>query len=148
MCDEYNAFCLLQAFNENVERRARSAASALIRRRGLWMLAFGAVHALFFPGDIIGTYGLVAVFFAEVVVMKRAWPRVVVGSLFAALSLLGLWSMGRMMGGTPMVLEYHGPATLTISYPLVSLVSWLGATIGTVLMSRREIGRASCRERV
>lgn len=124
-----------QIFNENAERRARASASALIRRRGLWMLVFGAVHGLFFAGDIIGTYGLVAVLFAEVVVMKRVWPRVLVGLLFAALSLLGLWSMGMMLGGTPMVLEYRGPSTLTVLYPLVSLGSWLGATIGTVLMS-------------
>ena len=39
------------------------------------------------------------------------------------------------MGGTPMVLEYHGPFTLTMFYPLTSLGNWLGATIATVLMS-------------
>ena len=70
---------------------------------------------LFFSGDIIGTYGLVAVLFAEVVVMKRAWPRVLAGSLVAALSLLGLWGTGFSMGGTPMVLEYHGPVALRCS---------------------------------
>ena len=124
-----------QIVEENIERHVRRVAARLIRRRGLWMLVFGAVHALFFSGDIIGTYGLVAVFFAEVVVMKRAWPRVLVGSLVAALSLLGLWGAGFSMGGTPMVLEYHGPMALTMFYPLTSLANWLGATIGTVLMS-------------
>ena len=124
-----------QFYDEDVERRARRAASRLIRRRGWWMLVFGAVHALFFSGDIIGTYGLVAVLFAEVIVMKRAWPRVLVGSLVAALSLFGLWGMGFSMGGTPMVLEYHGPMELTMFHPLVSLGNWLGATIATVLMS-------------
>ena len=73
--------------------------------------------------------------FAEVVVMKRAWPRVLVGSLVAALSLLGLWGTGFSMGGTPMVLEYHGPLALTMFYPLTSLRTWLGATIATVLLS-------------
>ena len=34
-----------------------------------------------------------------------------------------------------MVLEYHGPMTLTMFYPLTSLGNWLGATIATVLMS-------------
>ena len=124
-----------EIFRDNVERRARRAAARLIRRRGWWMLVFGAVHALVFSGDIIGTYGLVAVIFAEVIVMKRAWLRVLVGSLVAALSLFGLWGMGFSMGGTPMMLEYHGPFALTMFYPLMSLGNWLGATIGTVLMS-------------
>lgn len=124
-----------QIAEENIERHVRRAASRLIRRRGWWMLAFGAVHALFFSGDIIGTYGLVAVIFAEVIVMKRVWPRVLVGSLVAALSLFGLWGTGFSMGGTPMVLEYHGPSTLAMFDPLTSLGNWLGATIATVLMS-------------
>ena len=124
-----------QIAEENIERHVRRVAARLIRRRGWWMLVFGAVHALFFSGDIIGTYGLVAVLFAEVIVMKRAWPRVLVGSLVAALSLFGLWGMGFSMGGTPMVLEYHGPMALTMFYPLTSLGNWLGATIATVLMS-------------
>ena len=124
-----------QIVEENIERHVRRVAARLIRRRGWWMLVFGAVHALVFSGDIIGTYGLVAVVFAEVIVMKRAWPRVLVGSLVAALSLLGLWGTGFSMGGTPMVLEYHGPMALTMFYPLMSLGNWLGATIGTVLMS-------------
>ena len=124
-----------QIAEENIERHVRRVAVRLIRRRGWWMLVFGAVHALVFSGDIIGTYGLVAVVFAEVIVMKRAWPRVLVGSLVAALSLFGLWGAGYWMGGTPMVLEYHGPMALTMFYPLMSLGNWLGATIGTVLMS-------------
>lgn len=124
-----------QIVEENIERHVRRVAARLIRRRGLWMLVFGGVHALFFSGDIIGTYGLVAVLFAEVVVMKRAWPRVLVGSLVAALSLLGLWGTGFSMGGTPMVLEYHGPLAPTMFYPLTSLRTWLGATIATVLLS-------------
>ena len=124
-----------QIAEENIERHVRRVAARLIRRRGLWMLVFGAVHALFFSGDIIGTYGLVAVIFAEVIVMKRAWPRVLVGSLVATLSLFGLWGTGFSMGGAPMVLEYHGPSALTMFYPLMSLGHWLGATIGTVLMS-------------
>ena len=65
-----------QIVEENVERYARRTASRLIRRRGWWMLAFGLVHAVFFAGDIIGAYGLVAVIFAEVIVMTRAWLRV------------------------------------------------------------------------
>ncbi|MBF0698298.1 DUF418 domain-containing protein, partial [Actinomyces bowdenii] len=39
-------------------------ARRLVRRRGWWMVLFGAVHGVFFYGDIIGTYGLMAVIFA------------------------------------------------------------------------------------
>ena len=39
-------------------------ARRLVRRRGAWMILFGAVHAVLFSGDIIGTYGLTAVIFA------------------------------------------------------------------------------------
>ena len=122
-----------QIAEENIERHVRRVAARLIRRRGLWMLVFGAVHALFFSGDIIGTYGLVAVLFAEIIVMKRAWPRVLVGSLVAVLSLSGLWMGGAMMGREPMVLEYHGPMPLNAWYSLVSFGSWIVATPMTVL---------------
>ena len=118
---------------EAVERRACRAASRLIRRRGWWMLAFGLVHGIIFSGDIIGAYGLVAVIFAEVIVMRRPWLRVLVGAIIACLSLLGIWSIAAMMGREPMVLESHGPVALDASYPLVSLTSWLIATPMTVL---------------
>ena len=53
---------------EQEEAWAREQATVdarrLVRRRGLWMILFGAVHAVLFSGDIIGTYGLAAVIFA------------------------------------------------------------------------------------
>ena len=122
-----------QIVEENVERYARRTASRLIRRRGWWMLAFGLVHAVFFSGDIIGAYGLVAVVFAEVIVMMRAWVRVLVGVLIGSLSLLGIWSMAAFMGREPMMLEFHDPTSLDAGYPLVSVASWLIATPMTVL---------------
>ncbi len=39
-------------------------ARRLVRRRGLWMVLFGLIHGAFFPSEIIGTYGIVAVVFA------------------------------------------------------------------------------------
>ena len=122
-----------QIVEENIERHARRTASRLIRRRGWWMLAFGLVHAVFFSGDIIGAYGLVAVIFAEVIVMRRAWLRILTGSFIAALSLLGIWSMAAFMGREPMMLEFHDPVSLDAGYPLVSVASWLIATPMTVL---------------
>ena len=39
-------------------------ARRLVRRRGLWMILFGAVHGTIFAGDIIGAYGIIATIFA------------------------------------------------------------------------------------
>ena len=122
-----------QIVEENIERHVRRTASRLIRRRGWWMLAFGLLHGIVFSGDIIGAYGLVAVIFAEVIVMRRAWARILAGSLVAVLSMSGLWMGGAMMGREPMVLEYHGPMPLNAWYPLVSFGSWIVATPATVL---------------
>lgn len=122
-----------QIVEENIERHVRRMAARLIRRRGWWMLAFGLLHGIVFSGDIIGAYGLVAVIFAEVIVMKRVWPRILAGSLIATLSLMGITMGGAMMGRESMVLEYHGPMSLNAWYPLVSVASWLIATPMTVL---------------
>ena len=50
----------------NAAHRIAPAADArrLIRRRGLWMLVFAAVHGALFMGDIIGAYALIAVVLA------------------------------------------------------------------------------------
>ncbi len=122
-------------FNEAVEARARRAASRLIRRRGWWMIAIGAVHSLLFTGDIIGAYGLVAVTCAELIVMRRSWLRVVVGLCLAALSLLSLGAMAEAAGAGLMNLEYHGPSVLTATYPLTSFGSWIVSTLLTPLTS-------------
>ena len=122
-------------FNEAVEARARRAASRLIRRRGWWMIVIGAVHSLVFSGDIIGAYGLVAVMCAELIVMRRSWPRVVVGVCVAALSLLSLGAMAEAAGVGLMNLEYHGPSVLRATYPLTSFGSWIVSTLLTPLTS-------------
>ena len=120
---------------EAIERRARRAASRLIRRRGWWMIVIGAVHSLVFSGDIIGAYGLVAVMCAELIVMRRSWPRVVVGVCVAALSLLSLGAMAEAAGAGLMNLEYHGPSVLRATYPLTSFGSWIVSTLLTPLTS-------------
>ena len=56
-------------------------ARRLVRRRGWWMLLFGFVHGIFFPGDIIGVYGLVAVIFAGWLARKRYTRLYVVGAV-------------------------------------------------------------------
>ena len=99
------------------------------------MIAIGAVHSFLFAGDIIGAYGLVAVMCAELIVMRRSWPRVVVGVCVAALSLLSLGAMAEAAGAGLMNLEYHGPSVLRATYPLTSFGSWIVSTLLTPLTS-------------
>ena len=49
---------------DQAREQAAVDARRLVRRRGLWMLLFGLIHGAFFPSEIIGTYGIVAVVFA------------------------------------------------------------------------------------
>ena len=49
---------------DQAQEQATIDARRLVRRRGLWMVLFGLIHGAFFPSEIIGTYGIVAVVFA------------------------------------------------------------------------------------
>ena len=49
---------------DQAREQAAVDARRLVRRRGLWMVLFGLIHGAFFPSEIIGTYGVVAVVFA------------------------------------------------------------------------------------
>lgn len=56
-------------------------ARRLLRRRGWWMLLFGGIHGLIFPGDIIGTYAIVALVFAGIIVRERYLVMIAIGIL-------------------------------------------------------------------
>ena len=62
-------------------------ARRLVRRRGWWMLLFGFVHGIFFVGDIIGVYGLVAVVFAGWLSRKRYIALCIGGVVIAAVAV-------------------------------------------------------------
>ena len=129
-------------------RRAAPAADArrLIRRRGLWMLVFAAVHGALFMGDIIGAYALIAVVLAGPIAGRGRRTQAVVGGLSTAVCLgymlyIG-WFLsvggvtvgtagaagGGVVGGITEMLR--GPL-----YPAVSLVLWAGGTMVTILTS-------------
>ena len=91
-------------------------ARKLLRRRGLWMIAIGILHAfLLFYGDIIAAYGLVAVLFVAAVRWKDR-TIFVVGAVFL---LLGSAFYG--LAGIPLVDQPE---------PALSSESLLGAAIG------------------
>ena len=124
-----------QIFDEEVERRARRAASRLIRRRGWWMLAFGALHGVVFAGDIIGAYGLAAVIFAEVVVSARAWLLSLIGALSTALFVLSMWGIAIAVGSGSMSLGTLPRGALHPLFLLMSLGQWIIVTPMTLLTS-------------
>ncbi|MFJ9556250.1 DUF418 domain-containing protein [Nocardiopsis sp. NPDC101807] len=80
----------------------------ILRTRHLWMLVFGAVHALLlWQGDIIGTYGLIGLvmmplFFRRSDRTLKIWIAVLlaVGALFTALSVVAALMVP---GGPPAV---------------------------------------------
>ncbi|MDO5064337.1 MAG: DUF418 domain-containing protein [Actinomyces bowdenii] len=117
-------------------------ARRLVRRRGWWMVLFGAVHGVFFYGDIIGTYGLVAVIFAGWLARKhrkRAIAASALVTLVAGLVMLGAgWTVasGAVGQGTGMVSGSDG-ATGWSSWPwfLANPSQWLMGTLGTALLS-------------
>ena len=116
-------------------------ARRLVRRRGLWMILFGAAHAALFSGDIIGTYGLAAAVFAGWLARKhrkRAMAVCVVITIAAIttmytmgshLAAQGLTSAAAMQQGTG-----ESSATL-LSYISGSVTSWAGNSVATVLFS-------------
>ena len=127
-------------------RAAIAGARRLIRRRGLWMLVFAAVHGALFMGDIIGAYALIAVVLAGPIAGRGRRTQAVVGGLSAAVCLgymlyIG-WFLsvggvtvgtagaagGGVVGGIAEMLR--GPL-----YPAVSLVLWAGGTMVTILTS-------------
>ena len=127
-------------------RAAIAGARRLIRRRGLWMLVFAAVHGALFMGDIIGAYALIAVVLASPIAGRGRRTQAVVGGLSAAVCLgymlyIG-WFLsvggvtvgtagaagGGVVGGIAEMLR--GPL-----YPAVSLVLWAGGTMVTILTS-------------
>ena len=127
-------------------RDAIAGARRLIRRRGLWMLVFAAVHGALFMGDIIGAYALIAVVLAGPIAGRGRRTQAVVGGLSTAVCLgymlyIG-WFLsvggvtvgtagaagGGVVGGIAEMLR--GPL-----YPAVSLVLWAGGTMVTILTS-------------
>lgn len=126
-----------QGWLAGFEEEAYTAGRKLVRRRGYWMLLFGAVHALFFFGDIIGAYALVGIIFAGVIA-KRRWR------LMAVIGVVQTVFMILMLIGQQYSIEHIPDASSTSYglnilvgwyYPLVSFASWIPSTVMTVLLA-------------
>ncbi|GAA4681165.1 DUF418 domain-containing protein [Pseudonocardia yuanmonensis] len=88
----YPLFALLVGYGAVQLARRRDdpdAAVRLLRRRGAWMVAIGAVHGiLLFPGDILGAYGLLLVLLAGFLVRGTEVTLRTVAAVGVALTVL------------------------------------------------------------
>ena len=126
--------------------RARETATVdarrLIRRRGLWMILFGAVHGMIFAGDIIGTYGIIAAVFAGTVVRRKRTRMLVVGIVMTLVCAWSMSYMGWAVGGGPEAAGITASESMAFSpvtraapgpsLPISNLIGWVFSTFFTL----------------
>ena len=105
-------------------------ARRLVRRRGLWMVLFGAAHAVLFSGDVIAAYGLVAVIFAGWLARKH-WKRaavlcavVVVACVVITFVIESFMTSQGAASATDMRAGGGESATTLLSYVSHGVTSW------------------------
>ena len=105
-------------------------ARRLVRRRGVWMILFGAAHAVLFSGDVIAAYGLVAVIFAGWLARKH-WKRaavlcavVVVACVVITFVIESFMTSQGAASATDMHAGAGESATTLLSYVSHGVTSW------------------------
>jgi len=78
---------IVQMYQRSVDRGAEPrAVRRVLRRRHLWMIAIGGLHAaLLWMGDIVGAYGLVGLIFTATFLKRRNKTLIVWASVFTGL---------------------------------------------------------------
>lgn len=100
----------------------------LLRRRGWWMLLFGAIHGtLLFSGDIIGSYGLTALIFVALLRARDATLLIVSGGFLALAAISGLFQGMPDTKDTTFAMESVGE-----SNPLLAIALRAGEWVGFV----------------
>ena len=105
------------------------------------MILFGAVHAVLFSGDVIGSYGLAAAVFAGWIARKH-WKRATVLSvIITAVSVVMMYNLNSFLasqGLNAAEIARRGADSSTVtpvSYVFNGVTSWSGTTVMTVLAS-------------
>jgi uncharacterized protein len=107
----------------------------IVRRRGAWLVAIGAAHAvLLWPGDIVSAYGLLAVTLGGLLVVGTAVSLATTAALGTVLAvLLGAVSGLSSPGATAPV------ASIAITDPLTAaaarVVEWAGGVLLSSVLS-------------
>ncbi|ALL79400.1 hypothetical protein AD006_29440 (plasmid) [Pseudonocardia sp. EC080610-09] len=128
----YPLFAMLVGYGAVQSARGREPGRGvgILRRRGAWMIAIGALHGvLLFSADIVGAYGLLLLLSAGILV--RGSERTLRAIALAGLLLTG--AVGATSGLS------SGPAwpSMTATDPALAVVlhlaEWLGSTVVSVL---------------
>lgn len=112
--------------------RAADSVVGLVRRRGAWMVAIGAVHGvLLWSADIVGAYGLIAVLTAGLLV--RGSDRALVEVAAAGTALVALFYAGSALAlpGDPQAFLPSMAIADPVAAAVARGVEWL--TIGLLL---------------
>lgn len=76
----------------------QATARRLLRKRHLWMIAFGAVHALLlWMGDVVGAYGLAGLILAAIFLDRRDFALKLTAGILAGLT--ALWAFSALAAG-------------------------------------------------
>ena len=111
-------------------------ACRLVRRRGWWMILFGFVHGIFFSGDIIGAYGLVAVLFAGCLAHKQYTLLYSAGAFITLLATANFLVMGFASQDVSLLSDSQaGQAVQALPWFAANIVEWTVALFIQVLLA-------------
>ena len=126
---------------DQAREQAAVDARRLVRRRGLWMVLFGLIHGVFFPSEIIGAYGIVAVAFAGWFARKHHKRQLAVCALVLLLQIVPvvlamLWGPGGEVaastaaGPDPAAPAGSGPVPSTLPWFVTNVGEWFSLALG------------------
>ena len=124
--------------SEEAWAREQAAVDAcrLVRRRGWWMILFGFVHGIVFPGDIIGAYGLVAVLFAGCLARKQYTLLYSAGAFITLLATANFLVMGFASQDVSLLSDSQaGQAAQALPWFAANIVEWTVALFIQVLLA-------------
>ena len=111
-------------------------ARRLVRRRGWWMILFGFVHGIFFSGDIIGAYGLIAVLFAGCLARKQYTLLYSAGAFITLLVTANFLVMGFASQDVSLLSDSQaGQAVQVLPWFAANIVEWTIALFIQVLLA-------------
>ncbi|GAA2379240.1 DUF418 domain-containing protein [Nonomuraea africana] len=112
-------------------RRDDTEGRRVLKRRSLWLLAFGAVHAvLLFSGDVLGIYGLVGLALCRLLRVRDRTLLVLAGAWLVPVALLSAFAYSTPNGTQQRTIFW----SLAVEDPLTALalrpIEWLISPIG------------------
>ncbi len=108
-------------------------AGRVLRRRGWWLAGFGLVHAIVFPGDVLGAYGLAAVLLSSLIAHRRRTALAALGIGLAVVATTTYYAASASFEtGDP---GQAGSLDI-ITMPVPDRLGlWLASSIGSVLLT-------------